>query len=85
VTTPIPNLRRPEWLDRLIRQGRETTRDRLSRRNRRRTIRSIITWAAGVLAVAACKFAIDLMALRMGWVAPPGRSGERMGAERVEK
>lgn len=83
--TPVPNLRRAEWLDTLIRASRAWVVEKLHRRNRRRTAKQAAVWLSGVLAVAVFKVAIDMIVIRIGWTAPPGRSGERMGAERVSK
>ena len=83
--TPVPNLRRAEWLDRALRSSRAWVADKLHRRNRRRTAKQAAVWIAGVLAVAVFKVAIDMIVIRIGWTAPPGRSGERLGAERIEK
>jgi hypothetical protein len=79
--TPIPNLRRAEWLDRLLRQTHEQVRPR----NRRRTVKRIVRTLLLALVVGLFKSAWHLSAQRLGWEAPPGRSGERMGADRISK
>ena len=79
--TPVPNLRRAEWLDRLVRKAEYDIRPR----NRRRTAKKLVTWVLGLLAAGLAREVWTLSTQRMGWTAPPGRSGDRLGAERVER
>jgi hypothetical protein len=79
--TPVPNLRHPEWLV----SARRHLADAVKPRNRRRTVKRIVRALLLAMIVGLFKEAWHAAAQRLDWEPPPGRSGERMGADRVSR
>lgn len=79
--TPIPDLRRPEWFDRLRRSIAHHTHPKRRRRSAKRVVMFLLSLAAAGM----FKEAWHLAALRLQWEPPPGRSGERLGVDRIER
>jgi hypothetical protein len=75
VDTPVPNLRHHEWVAKLVVEP-------LHKRNRFRTFKWALTLLMGAAAAAFFRVAFELSAARLGWTAPPGRSGEVTAVDR---